>query len=79
MLSCCPTDDQAEIQIQNNVPLRYIRGIAVGNDEIARQVYSILKTYNLSIPIIKSPDIFLTSSSNLIRRGIFPSEERVNY
>ena len=79
MLSCCPTDDQAEIQIQNNVPLRYIRGIAVGNDEIARQVYSILKTYNLSIPIIKSLDIFLTSSSNLIRRGIFPSEERVNY
>lgn len=79
MLSCCPTDDQAEIQIQNNIPLIYISGIAVGNDQVARQVYSILKTYNLSIPIIKSPDIFLTSSSNLIRKGVFPIEEKVNY
>lgn len=79
MLSCCPTDDQAEIQIWNDVPRTYINGIAVGNDEVARQVYSILKTYNLSIPIIESPDIFLTDSSKLIRRGIRPPEEIVNY
>ena len=37
MLSCCPTDGQAEILIENNIPREYIQGIAVGNEDVANE------------------------------------------
>ena len=38
MLQCCPTDGQAEILIKGNIPLKYITGIAVGNQDVASRV-----------------------------------------
>ena len=79
MLSCCPTDDQAEIQIKNNIPISLITGIAVGNDTSAQIVFSILKTYNISIPIIMCPEIFCVKCSKTIRQGQYPTESIVEY
>lgn len=79
MLLCCPTDDQAEILIKSDIPRDYIIGIAVGNEEIAKQVYSILKIYQLkNIIIYISPDILDTKWSNLVRNGCIPKETRYN-
>lgn len=75
MLSCCPTDGQAEILIENNIPRKYINGIAVGNEDVAGRVYAILKMYNLKhINIYIAPDIFTKKWSNMVREGCPPNE-----
>ena len=75
MLRCCPTDDQAEILIKDNIPYRFFGGIAVSNEETANQAYAILKTYEKpDIPIYISPDVLSTDWSNMIRRGVRPTE-----
>ena len=76
MLSCCPTDGQAEILIKDNIPRDYIIGIATNEKEIAGRIYSMLKTYNIKqIPLLVAPDILNTSWSNMIKNGHRPSEE----
>lgn len=75
MLSCCPTDGQAEILIENSIPRKYINGIAVGNEDVAKRVYSILKMYSLEhISIYIAPDVLTTKWSQLIKDGYTPDE-----
>lgn len=75
MLQCCPTDDQAEILIKDNIPYRFFSGIAVSNEEIASRVYAMIKTYGKpNIPIYIAPDVLNTNWSNMIRQGVRPTE-----
>ncbi|MDR1193953.1 MAG: DUF4433 domain-containing protein [Peptococcaceae bacterium] len=75
MLSCCPTDGQAEILIKSNIPRDCVTGIAVGTEEIGRQIYSIIKTYCIrQIPLYAAPDVLTSSWSGMIRSGQKPSE-----
>ena len=81
MLSCCPTNDQAEILIKHSIPRNYIIGIIAGNEEIAESVSSILATYKMIygvpiIPIYISPDIMNTNWSNMVRNGERPIERK---
>lgn len=78
MLPCCPTDDQAEILINKNIPRDFIVGIAVGNKEIAERVYAMLLTYKVNnIPIYLSPNILSTDWSQMVRLGQKPNEDIV--
>lgn len=75
MLQCCPTDDQAEILIKNNIPYSFFKGIAVCNETAAYQVYSILRTYEKSpLPIYIAPDVLNTNWSDIVRSGTRPNE-----
>jgi hypothetical protein len=75
MLSCCPTDDQAEVLIKDNIPIKYITGIAVGNDDIAARVSAILTTYSIfDKQIFIAPDVVSTNWSTIVRTGRRPNE-----
>lgn len=80
MLSCCPTDGQAEILIENSIPREYIKGIAVGNEDVAGRVCSILKMYGVEhISIYIAPDVLTTKWSNMIKEGCSPNEFRFEW
>ena len=75
MLQNCPTDGQAEIMIKGNIPLKYIEGIAVGNQDMALRVCAILKMFHIKrIPIYVAPDVLTTKWSNMIKDGRCPTE-----
>lgn len=75
MLPCCPTNGQAEILIKDNIPREYIIGIAVGNEDVAKRVYAMLKMYGFKhIPIYISPDVMTPAWSNIIKNGYQPVE-----
>ena len=77
MLSCCPTDDQAEILIEGAIPLSYISGFAVYDEETAGTVSSILRTFEYpELPIYVAPDLLSTQWSSLVRCGIRPQETK---
>lgn len=79
MLRCCPTDDQAEILIKNNVPLTEIKGVVAGNADIAGRVSAMLKTYEVTnMPIYISPEVLSTIWSGLVRSGQRPFETIFN-
>ncbi|KEZ89277.1 DarT ssDNA thymidine ADP-ribosyltransferase family protein [Lacrimispora celerecrescens] len=80
MLACCPTDDQAEVLIKNNIPRDYITGIAVGNLDVAERVSAILKTYNIQdISVYLSTDVLSTNWSVKVRNGCRAEESKVDY
>jgi len=80
MLSCCPTDGQAEVLIKDSISRVFIIGIAVGNNEIARRIFAMLKTYDVKqIPIFVAPDVLTPTWSNMIRNGHRPSEIKCNW
>jgi len=75
MLSACPTDGQAEILIADNVPRKYIKGIALGNEDIAKRVYAMLKICNVeNISLYTAPDVLTSSWSQQIKNGRRPKE-----
>lgn len=75
MFSCCATDDQAEILVQNNIPRDMISKIIVGNELAAAQVYSILRVYDMQhISIAIAPDVLNTNWSRMVRDGKRPAE-----
>ena len=80
MLSSCPTDGQAEILIKDSIPREYIIGIAVGNKDVARRVYAMLKIYGLEhIPIYIAPDVLTPNWSNMIKNGHQPDEVQCDW
>lgn len=79
MLSCCPTDGQAEILIKDNIPRDYIIGIAVGNEDVSKRVFAMLKMYNLNIPIYIASDVITTTWSSMIKSGIRPVETECHW
>lgn len=75
MLSCCPTNGQAEIMIKHSIPPKFFIGIAVISDDMARRVYAMLKTIEFGdIPIFISPCVFTNKWSEMARKGIRPTE-----
>ena len=75
MLSCCPTDGQAEILIRDNIPRSCLLGIAVGNEDIAKRIYAMLDVYEVKqIHIYISPDILTPNWSTMVRQGSRPNE-----
>jgi hypothetical protein len=75
MLSCCPTDDQAEVLIKESIPRSYLMGISVGNEDIAARVSAMLATF--AVPgkqILIAPDVLSTRWSDIIRTRRRPNE-----
>lgn len=80
MLSCCPTDGQAEILIKNSIPREFICGIAAGNEDVAKRVYSMLKICGIEhIAVYIAPDVLTTRWSTLIKDGSLPDEIRCDW
>ncbi|MCY9658489.1 DarT ssDNA thymidine ADP-ribosyltransferase family protein [Paenibacillus chondroitinus] len=77
MLSCCATDDQAEVLIYKNVSRSDILGLVVPNEEQARKEKARLK-FIKGVPddltFIIAPDLFEVSWSAMVRNGQVPSE-----
>ena len=80
MLPFCPTDGQAEILIESNIPPKYISGIAVGNEDIAKRVYAMLKVCGMEhTAVYIAPDVLTTKWSEMIRDGYLPEELRCDW
>lgn len=80
MLQSCPTNGQAEILIKGCIPNSFIKGIAVGNEEVGKQVYSILKMFGkLEIPIYLAPDVLTPNWSKMARNGTRPVETQFHW
>lgn len=80
MLPCCPTDGQAEILIKNNIPSKYVIGIAVGNEDIADRVNSIFITLNMEQrPIYIAPEVLTSEWSSIIKKGRRPNEIKFDW
>ena len=78
MLSCCPTDDQAEILIHGNIPCEFFTGYAVGSQNMADRLLAALRMYGRpEAPIYLAPDILTEKWSGMVRRGIRPVETRI--
>lgn len=76
MLTCCPTDDQAEVLVYSNIPLRYIKGVIVGSESAADNIHAILKTCNKELDIFIALDVCNTKWSSLVRDGLRPTEKK---
>lgn len=77
MLSNAATDLQAEVLLYKNIPRKYITGIALKTEKIAREKKAAWSVINVTeIDIYISPDLFSTGSilSSKIRSGNCPSE-----
>lgn len=77
MLTCCPTDDQAEVLVYNNIPRNDIIGVAVQDEEQAKREYRRWYKNLNDIPkldIIIAPSLFDGSWSQKVRQGIKPVE-----
>lgn len=75
MLSCCPTDDQAEILIKDSIPYQFFSGFAVTSEINAQLVYSIVETLGKpQIPIVIAPEVLNTGWSARVRSGFRPQE-----
>ena len=77
MLSCCPTDDQAEVLVSGNVPREDIIGVAVCSEDQAKRESVRLSLLQHAIPLnwIVVPQIFTAEWSGLVRRGWRPVEK----
>ena len=77
MLSSCPTNAQAEILIKDGIPREYIKGIVVGNTEIAEMVYAMRKTLGVeTIDIFVAPDVITTRWRKFSEKGTRPKEDK---
>ncbi|MDR7074966.1 DarT ssDNA thymidine ADP-ribosyltransferase family protein [Fictibacillus barbaricus] len=77
MLSCCPTDDQAEVLIYKNISRSSIMAIAVPTLEQARKEkarLSFIPEVPRNINWIIAPNLFDVSWSSIVRRGDIPGE-----
>ncbi|QUL53394.1 DUF4433 domain-containing protein [Paenibacillus tritici] len=72
MLSCCPTDGQAEVLIYKNIRRSDIIGVAVPNEKQAMEEKARIKIERESwdIPIIVAPGLFTNQWSNMARQGV---------
>ncbi|AIQ70272.1 DarT ssDNA thymidine ADP-ribosyltransferase family protein [Paenibacillus graminis] len=77
MLSCCPTDGQAEVLIYKNVRRSDIIGVVVPNEKQALEERARINVerQGWDIPIVVAPDLFSNQWSNMARQGIRVSEK----
>ncbi len=79
MPTFCPTNGQAEILIQGNIPRNLILGIGVPDEELAKRVYALLKTEGQTQKrIIISKALFTKEWSSMVRNGSVPQEVEYN-
>lgn len=80
MLTCCPTDGQAEVLIPDAIPQRYITAVIVRDEKQARTEQIRLTTLKVkaSFAWIVSPTLFTEPSqwNKLARQGKRPDERR---
>jgi hypothetical protein len=76
MLSCCPTDDQAEVLVYEHIPRSDIIGAGVMSEEQARaEELRLSFISNVTKPeFYIAPDIFTATWSRSVRRGHRPKE-----
>lgn len=80
MLASCPTDGQAEILIRDSIPREYIIGMTVGNEEVAKRIYGMLKMYGMEqIPLYVAPDVVTPNWSSMIKNGRRPIETQCGW
>ncbi|MFV0364677.1 MAG: DarT ssDNA thymidine ADP-ribosyltransferase family protein [Suipraeoptans sp.] len=76
MLSCCPTDDQAEVLIYKNIPTKYISGIAFEREHTMKAFKDLFEKYNVAYPdLYVSNELFGTAMSSKVRMGLRPDEK----
>ena len=76
MLPFCPTDGQAEILIEGDIPRNLIIGIGVPDEALAKRVHALLKqVHQTQKRIIISKALFSNEWSNMARNGLVPYEE----
>ena len=76
MLSCCPTDGQAEVLVYKKIPRSKILSVAVSTVERAR-ITDIMVKHIEGAPLIKwiiAPDLFNTNWNSLVKSGNAPEE-----
>lgn len=75
MLRNAPTDDQAEVLIYKNIPRKYITGIALASEEIAKEKRAEWEMIGVNnIDIYVAPELFTRETSDKIRKGKQPVE-----
>jgi len=76
MLSCCPTDDQAEVLVLGNILHEDIIAVGVCSEEQAKREIVRLCLLQDAIPLnwVIVPQIFTTEWSSLVRKGRRPNE-----
>lgn len=77
MLSCCPSDDQAEVLVYKNISRKDIIGVIVKDEDQAER--ECIRWYDClcnipKIDIVVAPDLFNGAWSNKVRNGIKPLE-----
>lgn len=76
MLSCCPTDDQAEVLIYKNISRKDIIGVAVENEKQAEK--ELVRWECLGgvpeLDIVIAPDLYNGNWSQKVRQGRAPLE-----
>ena len=78
MLSCCPTDDQAEVLIYRNIPVKYIIGIAFEREHTLWSFKRLFDKYKVWYPdLFLAEELFDTTLSNKIRNGEKPREKLI--
>jgi hypothetical protein len=79
MLSCCPTDDQAEVLVFGNILPEDIIAVGVYSEEQAKRERVRLCLLQDAIPLNWAivPQIFTSEWSGLVRRGSRPTETLV--
>ena len=77
-LDCSPTDDQAEVLVEDRIELSDICGIGVCSDAQARNEVARLRLASVpatGIPFVVAPDLFNKDRlSAMIRKGVRPEE-----
>lgn len=76
-LACCPTDDQAEVLIPDEIGVADILAISVPTETQAKNEVARLRIMDIKenrYKFVIAPEIFNKSISNLIRSGKRPKE-----
>jgi hypothetical protein len=84
LLDCCPTDEQAEVLVKDQIALEDIQGIAVASEEQAKNEAARLRFSgfkNMSVPFIVAPELFgpARSLSQKLHAGERPMESKFRF
>jgi hypothetical protein len=75
MLTCCPTDDQAEVLIYKHIPVDYFTGIAFESEHTLNTMSRLFDKYDIKYSnLYVASELFSTDTSSMIRSGCRPLE-----
>jgi hypothetical protein len=73
----CPTDDQAEVLVPNQIPLRHANHVVVADEDEARRTYIALEWTGAPVQELIwtiAPELFSVAMSSTLRSGNLPTE-----